>query len=360
VSDKDSRVLLSIVVPTYNERENIGELLKRIDKALSAENIVYEVIIVDDNSPDGTADYAEELSRIYPVRVLRRPGKLGLSSAVMDGVRLSKGSIVAVMDADLQHPPEVLPKMLKILVSNGCDLVIASRYVKGGSVGSWSLLRKVISKGAILIARILLPKVRNVKDPMSGYFMFRREVIAPCIERMNPRGFKILLEVIVKGNLSKICEVPYTFGTRYRGKSKLSTKEVMNYLFHVLNLAPDYVRFAMVGAAGTVVNLGILALLRYALGVPHAYASAAAIEASVINNFILNDVWTFKSSKKAGALRRFIKFHLSSALGLLTQWIVSYVIYYVIFSQSIIAQLVGILAGFTVNYVLSKKFVWRS
>ena len=360
MSNKDDRVLLSIVVPTYNERENIGELLRRIDMALSTENIAYEVIIVDDNSPDGTADYAEELSSAYPVRVLRRPGKLGLSSAVLDGVRLSKGSVIAVMDADLQHPPEVLPQMLRKLMSNGCDLVIASRYVKGGSVGNWSLLRKMISKGAILVARILLPKVRSVKDPMSGYFMFKREVIESCMERMNPRGFKILLEVIVRGNLSKICEVPYTFGTRYRGKSKLSTKEVINYLFHVLNLAPDYVRFAIVGATGTMVNLGILALLRYVFEVPHAYASAVAIEASVINNFILNDVWTFKSSKKAGTLRRFIKFHLSSALGLLTQWLVSYVIYYAMLSQSIIAQLVGILAGFIVNYILSKKFVWRS
>lgn len=360
MSNKNDKVLISIVVPTYNERENIGELLRRIDRALSAENIAYEVIIVDDNSPDGTADYAEELSRTYPVRVLRRPGKLGLSSAVLDGVKASKGSVIAVMDADLQHPPEVLPLMLRELMGNGCDLVIASRYVKGGSVGNWSFLRKVISKGAILVARILLPKVRSVKDPMSGYFMFKREAVESCMEHMNPRGFKILLEVIVKGNLSRVCEVPYTFGTRYRGKSKLSTKEVVNYLLHVLNLAPDYVRFAIVGATGTAVNLGILALLRYVFGVPHAYASAAAIEASVINNFVLNDVWTFKSSKKAGALRRFIKFHLSSALGLLTQWLVSYVIYYAVLNQSIIAQLIGILAGFIVNYMLSKKFVWRS
>ena len=351
---------LSVVVPTYNERENLNELLRRIDLVLRAEGIKYEVVIVDDNSPDGTADYAEKLSSKYPVRVIRRPGKLGLSSAVLDGVKESKGGIIAVMDADLQHPPETLLRMLKELLNKDCDLVIASRYIKGGSVESWSLLRRAISKGAILIARILLPKVRSIKDPMSGYFMFRREVVEASMKYMNPKGFKILLEVIVKGRASKVCEVPYTFGIRYRGRSKLSSKEVLNYIVHVLNLAPDYIRFAVVGAAGTVVNLTVLALLRYLIGVPHSYASAIAIEASVVNNFILNDVWTFKSHRRGGVAKRFLKFHVSSALGLLTQWVVSFSMYYSVLSQSIIAQLVGIVAGFLVNYLLSKRFVWRS
>jgi len=359
VGSTNSGEVLSVVVPTYNERENISELLRRIDSVLRAEGIKYEVVIVDDNSPDGTADYAEKLSSKYPIRVVRRPGKLGLSSAVLDGVRASEGSIIAVMDADLQHPPEVLPRMFKELLGKGCDLVIASRYVKGGSVANWSLFRKVISKGAILVARILLPKARKIKDPMSGYFMFKRKVIESNMKQMSPKGFKILLEIIVKGKASRICEVPYTFGTRYKGRSKLSSKEVVNYLLHVLNLAPDYIRFAMVGAAGTIVNLGVLALLRYLLNISHAYASAIAIEASVVNNFILNDIWTFKKYGKPGALRRFLKFHVSSALGLLTQWVISYTVYYAVLSQSIIAQLVGIVAGFVVNYLLSKKFVWR-
>jgi len=350
-------VVLSIILPTYNERENIGVLLERIDRALRAAGIPYEVVIVDDNSPDGTAGFAEELSKTYPIRVVRRPGKLGLSSAVLDGFKVSRGRFIAVMDADLQHPPEVLPKMIEKLVNHECDVVVASRYTEGGSVGNWSFLRRLVSWGAILVARVLLPKVREVRDPMSGYFMFRREVVEDSISEMNPRGFKILLEVLVKGKVGKVCEVPYTFGRRYLGKSKLGPSEILNYLMHVLDLSPEYVRFTIVGAIGTVVNLGVLALLRYLLGIPHAIASAIAIEASIINNFILNDAWTFR--RRGGTWwHKILKFHASSAAAVLVQWGVSNMVYYIVLSSSITAQLIGVLAGFILNYITSKKFVW--
>lgn len=228
---------LSVVVPTYNERDNIGVLIRRIDQTLKDARIPYEVVIVDDNSPDGTADHAEGLSKTYPVRVVRRPNKMGLSSAVLDGFRVSRGNVIAVMDADLQHPPELLPKMLEKLISSDCDVVIASRYVEGGSVGSWSLSRRLVSKGAILIARVLLHRARSVRDPISGYFMLKREVIDGVIEELNPRGFKILLEILVKGRIERVCELPYTFGVRHKGESKLSPVEAISYLVHVLNLA---------------------------------------------------------------------------------------------------------------------------
>ncbi len=301
-------VVLSIIVPTYNERANLEELLKRIDSALRVYGVSYEVIIVDDNSPDGTAEYAEKLSELYPVKVLKRLGKLGLSSAVLDGLKIAEGEFVAVMGADLQYPPEVLPKMLEKL--QNCDVIIASRYVEGGSMSEWSFLRRLISKGATLITRVLLPKVRTVKDPMSGFFIFRRDVVEGV--SMNPRGFKILLEILVRGNVRKICEVPYTFGVRFKGESKLDTSEIVNYMVHVLNLSPEYVRFALVGASGVVVNLGVLTLLRY-FNFPHVFASAVGIEASVVNNFILNDLWTFRGRGKDW-WRKFLKFHTSSAV----------------------------------------------
>lgn len=350
-------IVLSIIVPTYNERENIPVLLERIDRALKGAGISYEVIVVDDNSPDGTADIAEQLSKVYPVGVVRRPGKLGLASAIVDGIKASQGRIITVMDADLQHPPEVLPGMFETLVKQGCDVVVASRYIEGGSIVGWSLLRKVVSRGATLIARVLLPKVRSVKDTMSGYFMFRREVVESILDGLRPRGYKILLEILVRGNVRKVCEIPYTFYPRYKGRSKLDAKEIINYLLYVLDLTPEYVRFAIVGAAGTVVNLGILALLRYLLGVPHAMASAIAIEASVINNFVLNDIWTFRRRGSAW-WRKFLKFHASSATAVLVQWLVSNIVYYAVLSSSILAQLLGILAGFILNYMISKKFVW--
>jgi dolichol-phosphate mannosyltransferase len=226
--------VLSIIVPTYNEKENVGELLKRIDDSLRVCNLPYEVIIVDDGSSDGTAEHAEKLSSFYPVRVIRRPGRLGLSSAVIDGVRVARGSVVAVMDADLQHPPEMLPRMLKKM-GEGHDIIVASRYVKGGSIEGWSALRKLISKGAVTLTHLLLPKTRVIRDPVSGFFLLRKKVIDK-INPLSPKGFKILLEVLVRGRYLSVAEVPYRFGLRKRGGSKLSVKQILNYVFMLLRL----------------------------------------------------------------------------------------------------------------------------
>jgi len=350
--------LISIVIPTYNERDNIPVLLERLKRALNDRGIEYEVIIVDDNSPDGTAEVARQLSKVHPVKVVRRPGKLGLSSAVLDGVKVAEGEYIVVMDADLQHPPEVIPKMIEA-AERGCDIVVASRYVPGGSVGNWSTVRKLISKGAILLAHILLPQSRNVKDPMSGFFLFRREVLEQA-RNLNPRGFKILLEILVKGRYSKVCEVPFKFGTRFKGESKLSSKEILNYVLHLLELSPSFIRFAIVGGTGTFVNLGVLSLCRYVIGLPHAVAAPIAIEASVINNFVLNDRWTFKHSRVGSWVTRLLKFHVSSAVGVLTQLAVSLGVYYEAgLHESVVAQIIGIIAGFVLNYLISRRFVWR-
>jgi dolichol-phosphate mannosyltransferase len=208
--------VLSIIVPTYNEAENVPELLDRIENSLKGIN--FEVIIVDDNSKDGTADIAEKVNAKYGnIIVLRRKGKFGLGSAVAHGVKLSNGEILAVMDADLQHPPEILPKMLEKAVE-GYDVIIASRYVKGGGIEKWSTSRRIMSCGAIFLAHLLFPKIRSVKDPISGFFMFKRYVIKSV--HLNPLGFKVLLEILVKGNYRNVIEVPYIFKERKRGRSK--------------------------------------------------------------------------------------------------------------------------------------------
>jgi len=349
-------VLISIVVPTYNERDNIVELIRRIDKALVG--VDYEVVVVDDNSPDGTADVAEGLSKDYPVRVIRRPSKLGLATAVLDGVKNSRGDYVVVMDADLQHPPEVIPRMYEELVK-GYDIVIASRYVVGGSVRGWGFIRRLISRTAILIAKLLIPKVRGIEDPISGFFMFRREVLEDI--SLSPKGFKILLEVLVKGRYSRVSEVPYTFGVRVRGTSKLSSKELINYITHLLTLTPykTLLKFLVVGSLGTLVNLGVLYILRYSLGIQHLIASALSIEASVINNYVLHELWTFKDRRLGSWLVRLIKFHGSTALAVTIQYITSQILYYVLSVESITSQFVGILLGFITNYTLSTRFIWR-
>ncbi|MEM3466380.1 MAG: polyprenol monophosphomannose synthase [Thermoproteota archaeon] len=209
-------IQLSIIIPTYMEAETLPRLVERVEKALK--EIDFEIIIIDDNSPDGTADIAEKLSMKFGnIRVMSRPAKLGLGSAVMDGLKLARAQLIAVMDADLQHPPEALIKMLEGL-RKGCDVVIASRYVKGGGVGGLSVWRRLISKGATILAHVSLPKTSLVSDPLSGYFAFNKKVIYGI--KLNPIGYKILLEMLVKGKYERVCEIPYDFQRRAGGKSK--------------------------------------------------------------------------------------------------------------------------------------------
>ena len=217
---------LSVIVPTYNEAENIAELLERV--ATSLKGVDFEVIVVDDGSPDGTADVAEKFGEIHGnVRVLRRPDKMGLASAVIDGARLAESDIVAVIDADLQHPPEIMPKMLQ-KIEEGNDLVVASRFVEGGGVEGWGLGRSLVSKGATALAHFLLSETRRVKDPMSGYFMSRKNLLMGI--ELDPTGYKILVEILVRNKNNSVTEVPYVFKPRLRGESKLSFKEVVRYL----------------------------------------------------------------------------------------------------------------------------------
>jgi dolichol-phosphate mannosyltransferase len=217
------------------EAENILGLVEGVERAL--DGVRFELIVVDDNSSDGTADLAEKLNVRYGnIRVLRRPNKMGLASAILDGVEKGRGDVVAVMDADLQHPPSLLPLMFKKILS-GCDVVVASRYIDGGGVEGWSIWRRLISLGAIKLAHLLFPRMRGVRDLTSGYFMFRREIIRGV--ELNPTGFKVLLEILARLAGKKyvsVAEVPYTFRPRRRGKSKLNLNEIGNYVRHLLRL----------------------------------------------------------------------------------------------------------------------------
>jgi dolichol-phosphate mannosyltransferase len=223
---------LSLIVPTYNESRNIPELFDRIEKSLFP--VSFEIVVVDDNSPDGTAKLAEALNHKYHnVKVCKRSGKFGLSSAILCGFENSTGDVLAVIDADMQHPPEVLPKMYNEL-SKGCDLVIASRYVDGGGIENWKFSRKLFSRGAIMMAHFLLPNSRNIKDVMSGCFMIRKDILINA--KLNPIGFKILLEILSKCECDKISEIPYTFTNRINGRSNLNYKEIQNYLILLCRL----------------------------------------------------------------------------------------------------------------------------
>ena len=222
--------MISVVVPTYNEAASIPELAARLGRALGSRE--WELIVVDDGSPDGTAGIAEALAPALPVRVVRRPGKLGLASAVVDGFAAAGGETLVVMDADLSHPPEVVPHLVDA-IGAGADVAVGSRYVAGGRTVDWPLRRRVISRVACLMGNALVP----VRDATSGFLAMRRGVIDGV--HLDPIGFKIGFEIIARGRYAKVVEVPYTFRDRQAGASKFGSREVWLYGAQLLKVARD-------------------------------------------------------------------------------------------------------------------------
>ena len=223
--------VLSIIVPTYNEAETIGRLVGRISGALAG--LDHELVFVDD-STDGTDKILAEMARRAPrLRVVHRASRTGLASAVVDGIALARGDVLSVLDADLQHPPEVLPALVRAIQDTGADLAIGSRYIPGGG-SEFTLPRRVISRGAIALAQILLRRARSVSDPVSGFFAFRRRVVEGVALR--PLGYKILLEILVRGRISRVVDVPYHFEARPAGQSKLTMAQNWAYLRHLFIL----------------------------------------------------------------------------------------------------------------------------
>jgi len=355
---------ISIVIPTYNERENIAALVERIHSALAPRD--YEVVFVDDNSKDGTAELINSLSRKYPLRVIVRKEERGLATAVIHGIEHSDGQTVVVMDADLQHPPEVITDLLSAMES-GADIVIASRYVKGGGMKEWGLVRKIISKGAIILAHLLLPATRSVKDPMAGFFAFRREALGKA--HLTPRGYKILLEIMIEGKFKNAAEVPFIFESRRGGESKLNAKQQIEYLKHLFSLMQRtgelwrFIKFCMVGASGVGVNIGIFALLTRlgGMGDKDFLALAIAIEASIITNFILNEYFTFRDRRKPGSnfLVRLLKFNVICAAGAAIQAGIYAGLYHGLGLYDLVADLIGIIIATLWNYVLNTLLTWK-
>jgi len=222
--------MLSVVVPTYNEAGSVPKLAERLHAALGARD--WELVIVDDGSPDGTADIAAALAPRIPTNVVRRAGKGGLASAVIAGFAAARGEILVVMDADLSHPPEVVPALLSA-IEDGADLAVGSRYIAGGGVEDWPMRRQIVSRVACLMGSVLVP----VRDATSGFFALRRSVIDGVT--LNPIGFKIGFEVIARGRYRSVVEVPYTFRDRELGASKFGRREVGQYVVQLGQVARD-------------------------------------------------------------------------------------------------------------------------
>ncbi|HVA00902.1 MAG TPA: glycosyltransferase [Terriglobia bacterium] len=290
--------MISVVIPTYKEAGSIQEAIKRSAAALGGCGEEYELIVVDDNSGDGTAELAEELGREYPVRVLRRAGRQGLATAVVDGWAMARGDLLGVIDADLQHPPEILTPLATALRASNADLAIASRYIAGGGTSDWELSRRFVSWGATHLAASVLPlKLSAVSDPMSGMFLVRAAAIKGT--QLSPLGYKILLEVLAKGRIEKIAEVPYQFEERTRGSSKLGLRQYGEYLAHLMHLSWStgqlgaWVEYSLVGLTGAAVDLGLVYWGAKRAGWRVGWTLLLAVQAALLWNFLWNQLVTF-------------------------------------------------------------------
>jgi dolichol-phosphate mannosyltransferase len=372
-SQPTDSIRLSVIVPTYREAKNIADLVARLSHILDP--LVpdrYEVIVVDDDSPDGTWQIAQQLTANYPaLRVMRREGERGLSTAVIRGWQAARGDILAVLDGDLQHPPETTADLYRAMEA-GSDLALATRHVEGGGVSDWSLFRRFISRGAQLLGLVVLPEVvGKVSDPMSGYFMVRRAAVQEV--ELHPLGYKILIEVLARGRCFFIREVPYVFRERDQGESKVTLNVYWDFLRHLVQLrvasirSSRFLRFAIVGASGVVVDMGLLFLLSdpSTLGWGLTRSKLLAAEVAIINNFLWNDAWTFhdvsgRQPNGAWKLRRFGKFQLVCFGGLILNTLLLNLQFNVFHVNRYIANAVAILIVTGWNFWLNLKFSWRN
>jgi dolichol-phosphate mannosyltransferase len=365
----NSPILLSLVIPTYNESKNIPKIVNLLSQTLDqAIPNAYELIVVDDNSPDRTWEIAAELMPEYPqLRVMRRTEERGLSTAVIRGWQAARGEVLGVIDADLQHPPDLLLKLWGEIARGG-DLAVASRHVEGGGVSDWSPIRRILSRGAQTLGLIILPEViGRVSDPMSGYFMVRRSCIAG--RTLSPVGYKILIEVVARGRVPWIGEVGYVFQERQEGESKVTSKQYVDYLRHLVRLRfslgpiARFFRFGLVGFSGVFVDLGIFYLLR-SQGMGLTSSAAISGELAIINNFLWNDFWTFgdiarRQPGKRQRIKRLIKFNIICLAGLVLNVLIVNFFFNFLGINEYVAKLIAIAAVTVWNFWLNLKLSWR-
>lgn len=357
--------MLSIVVPTYLEEENIPPLIAGISDALKETDISYEVIIVDDNSPDGIKEVIDQLIPDHPVRLIQPKGReRDLSMSVIDGTLAAQGEHILVMDADLSHPPDLIPAMYRTLLEDESAFVVGSRYVEHGSFDRrWSLWRFFNSHIATLITRPLV----QCQDPMSGFFAFRRDQIEDY-DRLNPIGYKIGLELMVRGNFSVVREVPINFSDREIGESKLNLNQQIKFLRHLRRLYTarfgtlgEFLSYGAVGAGGFVVDLAFYYLLQI-MGMPHQLARACSFWPAVSSNWYLNRIATFGERKRRPQGRQWFEFVLTSLIGFSLNWGV----YYILTSRMayfddyrLLALIAGVGVASVFNFVMSSLVVYN-
>jgi dolichol-phosphate mannosyltransferase len=354
---------VTVVLPTYNERDNIAEAIDRVGRVL--EGVDWEVIVVDDDSPDGTAALAKEIADANPrVRCIRRVGRRGLAGACIEGMLASAAPIVAVMDADLQHDEALLPAMLDAVRSGEADIAVGSRFADGAATHGLSAQRRTVSTLANALARLLL-RVK-LTDPMSGFFMLRREAVEAVADDLSTQGFKILLDIVVSmERRPRIVEFGYVFRERGSGESKLDALVVFEFVGLIVSklfgglVSVRFVLFALVGLSGVVVHLGCLrALLATGLGIGAAQAGATFV--AMTTNFFLNNHLTYRDRRLKGwrAVRGLASFYAVCGIGVLAnvgvaEWV------YGMNEVWWVAGVAGALVGAVWNYGASAVVTWR-
>jgi dolichol-phosphate mannosyltransferase len=378
---KSSKTQLSIILPTYNESQNIVRMLDSIAETLPADTAA-EIIVVDDNSPDGTADiaicHAKNIlnNRKLHIEVIRREAKLGLSSAILAGVQSATGDIILAMDGDFSHPPQIIPHIIEALLDSNYDIVVASRYVSGGSIVGWPFKRRLMSRGATKIAQYGLGI--EVKDPVSGFFAFRRHIIQGV--KFDALGYKMLLEILVKARGARVKELPYTFTNRRAGTSKLDAGVMIDYIravwrlyrygksmkqrerrtsVHFLSKAG---RFYTVGASGLLVNyIASLSLNTLFPNMWYLYSTVIGIVVSMTSNFFLNKLWTFENRdfnvKDTGI--QYGMFMGFSSLGAIIQLALVYVLLEDYNVEYPLALILAVSAASVGNFLLNKKWTFK-
>ena len=355
---------LTLVIPTLNERDNIGPLVDLLDAVL--ESVSWEVIFVDDDSPDGTAERIREIGRRdRRVRCLQRLGRRGLTTACIEGVLTSSAPHIAVMDADMQHDEQLLPQMLAVLKSEPVDLVVGSRYVAGGGIGGLDAARANMSAFATRLSRIICKA--EIADPMSGFFMLRRDVLEGALRRLSGQGFKILLDILASSPRSlRVRELPYEFRERQRGESKLDTLVAWEYIMLIADklighIVPvRFALFAFVGGIGLLVHMSVLWFGLTVVGAAFNPAQAAATIVAMTANFFLNNLFTYRDRRLRGlaVLRGLFTFYAICTLGAVANvGIAGYV-----FSRNEVwwlAGLAGVVVGSVWNYAISSVFTWK-
>jgi dolichol-phosphate mannosyltransferase len=355
---------LTVVVPTLNERDNIEPLVELLDGVL--DSVSWEVIFVDDDSPDGTAERIREISRRdRRVRCLQRIGRRGLATACIEGALATSAPYIAIMDADIQHDETLLPRMLAILKSEPVDLVVGSRHVAGGGIGAWDAGRAKISAVAARLSRIICKA--EIADPMSGFFMLRREVLEGALRRLSGQGFKILVDILASSQRPvRFRELPYEFRERQRGESKLDTLVAWEYMMLIADklighIVPvRFALFAFVGGIGLFIHMAVLWFALTVVGVSFDPAQASAAVTAMTANFFVNNIFTYRDRRLHGLalVRGLFTFYAICALGTVANvGIAGYV-----FSRNEVwwlAGLAGVVVGSVWNYAVSSVFTWK-